>query len=75
MNKIKAFTTKFCVMWINRQLMRDVGFYQAYKANIAMSVYDIFDRKQLLTPENRHEVLKICNEGADRFLSFWRSQP
>lgn len=74
MRTIKQKITRFAVWWINRQLIRDAGFYQGYKANIAMAFYDEFKRQHPKIHEILPDIHMECNRGAERFLAIWRAQ-
>jgi len=75
MIKIKQKLTALSVWWLNRQLMRDAGLYQSYKANIAMAFYDEFKRQHPQIHQILPDIHMECNRGADRFLAMWRRQP
>lgn len=52
-----------------KTLNKDEGYYEGWKANIAMSFYDSYNNamkgKKYL---NKKDIHKIANEAADNFL-------
>jgi len=50
---------------LKNHLDNDKEYYDTWKANLAMAFYD-----ELITDkDNKSDLHKICNDGADRFLS------
>jgi hypothetical protein len=71
---MKVLLTRLALWWINRQLMSDPGYYQAWKANIAISIFDEIEREGIMRvqPSFREYLHRACNNGADRFLALLR---
>ena len=71
-NKI---TTAQAVEQLSIALKEDLGYWESWKANIAMSIYDglqfnfLNDESQIVQcVMDRTTAVQKCNEGADRFL-------
>lgn len=57
------------VKTLTDELKKDPGFRETYKANIAMAFYDEYqNQSSRFVP---HNLNKICNDAADRFLENW----
>ena len=67
-NGMRAWVTKMAVRWLCRELRNDPGYWIAYKANIAMAMYDQMSHQ---IPTSKRQLHADCNEGADRFLKLW----
>ena len=62
--------TKLCVSYLTKQLKKDKNFYETYKSNIAMCVYDSF----LFLAKNKRERIKIhilANVASQKFTDMW----
>ena len=65
-NKI---TTAVAVEYLSKALREDPGYWESWKANIAMSIYDEYVIKYPNTHPAGHQVMiDVFNKGADRFL-------
>lgn len=65
-NKI---TTAQAVEQLCKALKEDLGYWESWKANIAMSTYDEYVIKYPNTHPAGHGVMiDVFNKGADRFL-------
>jgi hypothetical protein len=64
--------TKLAVRWLTWRLRNDKGFWMAYQANIAMQIYDNYNRFFPLTTEKKSPTLhQFCNICANDFLRLW----
>ena len=61
------------VKTLTSAIKKDEGFYQCYKASIAMAFKDEFDRCDKKY-KNRKDIHDIANKGADNFLKLWISK-
>ncbi len=65
LDKIEAFTKKTALHKamdvLRMELNSDSGYYDTWKANIAMALYDELR-------DSKSGLPKICNDAADRFL-------
>lgn len=66
--------TKLAVRWLTWQLKRDKGFWYSYQANIAMTIYDNYEKYfPLTTGKNSPTLKEWCNICANDFLNLWVS--
>jgi hypothetical protein len=63
--------TKLAVRYLTWQLRRDEGFWQAYKSNIAMIIYDNYNAMPNPLPRKSEELHIFCNKCATDFLKLW----
>jgi hypothetical protein len=65
--------TKLAVQWLTWQLRKDKEFRLFYQANIAMTIYDNFERYFPLKtdPPGSPTLLEFCNICANDFLRLW----
>jgi hypothetical protein len=49
-------------------LKKDFQYYDGWKANIAMAVYDEFVRAKVKVTGGKTKIHELCNNGADAFL-------
>jgi len=66
-NKI---TTAIAVEYLSKALKEDPGYWESWKANIAMAVYDQYtdEVSKPLEEISHYDILQIANRGADNFL-------
>lgn len=69
---MKSILTRFSLWWLNRQLMNDAGYYQGWKANLAMAFYDELKRQHPKIHEILPDIHMECNRAADRFIALLR---
>ena len=54
---------------LSKALIEDSGYWEAWKANIAMAMYDEYTDNHLSWAKVSHgDIHEIANKGADRFL-------
>lgn len=64
--------TKLAVMYLTYQLRKDKGFWMAYQANIAMAIYDNYNKYMPLTTGKSSPTLhEFCNICANDFMQLW----
>ncbi len=70
------FITSLSVRWLTWQLRKDKGFWQSYQSNIAMCIYDEYN-KYFKNDNAPRETLPDCykhqfaNKCADSFMKLW----
>lgn len=69
-----SLLTKAALWWLNRQLMTDAGYYQSWKANLAMAFYDNFKKQYPKIHEILPDIHMDCNRGAERFIAVMRQK-
>ena len=64
--------TKLAVKWLTRRLRKDKGFWISYQSNIAMTIYDNYERYFPLTTGKGSPTLhEWCNICATDFMELW----
>lgn len=64
--------TKLAIKWITWKLRKDKSWWYTYQANIAMSIYDNYQRYMPLTTGKKSPTLnEWCNICANDFLTIW----
>lgn len=64
--------TMLAVKYLTYQLRKDKGFWMAYQATIAMTIYDNYVKYMPLTTGKSSPTLhEFCNICANDFLSLW----
>jgi hypothetical protein len=55
---------------LSKALIEDSGYWEAWKANIAMAIYDQYTDEvpEFLEKVSHYDIHEIANKGADRFL-------
>lgn len=71
MNKIEE-----AIKTYREAFKKDKGFRESYKANIAMSFRDEYDRvrKEKGRPLNLLEIQEVSNRAADNFINLWTAK-
>jgi len=66
-NKI---TTPQAVEQLSKALREDPGYWESWKANIAMCIYDQYVKEipKSLEEVSHYDIIQIANTGADNFL-------
>jgi hypothetical protein len=67
---MKQIITKLAIRWICKELRNDKKWWITYKANIAMSMYDVLSHMFSLEADKEH-LYDLCNKGAENFLQLW----
>jgi hypothetical protein len=64
--------TKLAIKWLIYQLKKDDQLWYAYQSNIAMAIYDNYNRYTSFPLKIRsQELLDFCNICANNFLKIW----
>ena len=64
--------TKLAVRWLTWQLRKDKDFWFAYQSNIAMQIFDNYNKYfPLTTGKSSPTLLEFCNICANDFLKLW----
>ncbi len=64
--------TKWACQYLTWQIRKDEDLWLAYQANIAMQIYDAFQKYMPLTTEKKSPTLhEWCNICANNFLGLW----
>ena len=64
--------TKLAVRWLTWQLRKDKDFWFAYQSNIAMQIFDNYNKYfPLTTGKSSPTLLEFCNICAKDFLKLW----
>jgi hypothetical protein len=64
--------TKLAIKWITWQLRKDKSWWYSYQSNIAMAIYDNYQKYMPLTTGKSSPTLKEwCNICAKDFLNLW----
>jgi len=64
--------TKLAVKWLTWRLRKEKDFWYSYQSNIAMQIYDNYNRYFPLTTEKKSPTLhEWCNICANDFLTLW----
>jgi hypothetical protein len=56
---------KLACKYVCYNLRKDPGYWQSWKSNLAMSMYDVL---RCNTHLKETKLLKLCNKGAEKFL-------
>jgi len=61
--------TKLAVRYLTYRLRKDEELWIAYKASIAMSIWDTYYKYHPI--QTQEERKKFCNTSAEEFLNLW----
>jgi hypothetical protein len=69
MEQQNKITTAQAIKVLSKALVEDDEYWEAWKANIAMAIYDEYTDNHLPWAKVSHgDIHEIANKGADRFL-------
>ena len=59
---------KLACRYVFYNLRKDKGFWESWKSNMAMTMYDVLKESIQLQKHEEKLWIKFCNDGAEKFL-------